>query len=121
LATPLKPFASPESWCGEAYERQEAAMLENMAVKWIAVGNDTPPLGERLLLIFSAAGDPVDEQRIGHSEICLGYWTGERFRATRADYPHSMTVKAAHWARLPRLPAGVTLAPRDEFEPNVRE
>jgi hypothetical protein len=85
-------------------------------VEWVAVGDATPPTRERLLLIFSADG-----QGAGHSEICFGYWTGERFRATRADFPHSMTVEATHYARLPRLPAAVTLAPRDEFEPDVRE
>jgi len=96
-------------------------VVEEPIVEWVAVGDATPPMGERLLLIFSAAGDPADGQGAGHSEICFGYWTGERFRATRADFPHSMTVEATHYARLPRLPAAVTLAPRDEFEPDVRE
>ena len=65
-------------------------MVEEPIVEWVAVGDATPPMGERLLLIFSAAGDPADGQGAGHSEICFGYWTGERFRATEVVVGHRL-------------------------------
>jgi hypothetical protein len=85
-----------------------------MAINWRATGKETPPTKQRLLLIYSAAGDPTDGPLMGKSEFVLGYWTGDHYRAFSRAFPDNIAVKSTHWATLD-LPRGVILQPRSEF------
>ena len=97
-------------------------MAEQLTINWIRSGEQTPPVKERLLLVFSAAGDPPNGTLIGKSEIVIGYWTGNKFRSmTRPEPGNIIEVKATHWATLDRLPQGIRLQPRSEFGESIRE
>ena len=86
-------------------------------IKWMAA-DPNPPVKERLLLIVSAAGQPLDVQLMGKSEIKIGYWTGDTFRLMSERSQPIVT----HWARLaPMVPVGINLIHQRIFDADVRE
>jgi hypothetical protein len=85
-----------------------------MAINWKPAGKEAAPTKERLLLIYSPAGDLPEGQLMGKSELVLGYWTGDHFRAFSRAFPDNIAVRAKHWATRD-LPRGVILQPRSEF------
>jgi len=85
-------------------------MAEELTIHWVQSGEHDPPVGKRLLLIVTAAGEPPDAQLIGLSEVVVGYWTGDHFRKRGAPEPgEAIEVRATHWATLDSLPKGIRL------------